>query len=360
MAGTKKKKVAKSKSDPDQELLRRIKSGQAMVEKQFGKGAIVRLDKPEDFPEVEVISTGSIVLDHVLGRYHPKKGRFVNCGVPRGRITEMFGPEGGGKSTLALHVIAEANRMGEYAAYIDNENAFDPDYAAEIGVDIKRLLVSQPESGEEALTIAQVMIRTGGIAVIVIDSVAMLVPKSELEGEIGDQHVGTGSRLLTQFIKKLKADVMRANVAMICVNQVRDKIGVTFGSKETTPMGRTLKHMSQLRIDVRRISQLKKKDAVIGSLVYVKTPKNRQAAPFRRAALDLIFGKGFSKESELVDLGVKYKVLKKIANTHSYNGADLGNGREQTREELVRVPELAVSIEKDILAAMLEEARNGI
>ena len=326
---------------PDQKLASRSKAIEAAVfqiEKQFGKGSVMKLGQKDVAIKVASIPTGSIAFDLALGI----------GGFPRGRVVEVFGPEATGKTTLAIHVIAEAQKQGGQAAFIDAEHALDPVYAGSIGVDVDNLLISQPDYGEQALEIAEVLVRSGAVDVIVVDSVAALVPKAELEGEMGDAHMGLQARLMSQALRKLTAIVSRSKTCFIFVNQIREKIGVFLGSPETTTGGRALKFYSSMRIDVRRITSLKDADSVIGNRVRVKIVKNKMAPPFRNAEFDIIFGLGISKEGDLVDCGVEFGLIEKSGTWYSYNGERIGQGRENVKKLLKENPELAAGLEREI------------
>ncbi|RLE06067.1 MAG: recombinase RecA [Candidatus Aminicenantes bacterium] len=321
-------------------------------EKHFVKGSVMKLGQKQAAVKVPVIPTGSISFDLSLGI----------GGFPRGRVVEIFGPEATGKTTLALHVIAEAQRRGGLAAFIDAEHALDPLYASRIGVDIDNLLVSQPDYGEQALEIAEVLVRSGAVDVIVVDSVAALVPKAELEGEMGDTHVGLQARLMSQALRKLTSIVSRSKTCFIFINQIREKIGFFLGSPETTTGGRALKFYASLRIDVRRITNLKEGDKVVGNRVKVKIVKNKLAPPFREAQFDIIYGEGISREGDLVDCGVEYGLIEKSGTWYSYKGERLGQGRDNVKNLLKQNKELAAELEKAIrqkvglpLEAMQEE-----
>ncbi|MCP2619761.1 recombinase RecA [Candidatus Aminicenantes bacterium AC-334-K16] len=329
------------KNSPDKNQLSKSKAVEAallQIEKQFGKGSVMKLGQKQAAVRVPVIPTGSISFDLSLGI----------GGFPRGRVVEIFGPEATGKTTLALHVIAEAQRRGGLAAFIDAEHALDPLYAARIGVDIDNLLVSQPDYGEQALEIAEVLVRSGAVDVVVVDSVAALVPKAELEGEMGDTHVGLQARLMSQALRKLTSIVSRSKTCFIFINQMREKIGFFLGSPETTTGGRALKFYASLRIDVRRITNLKEGDKVIGNRVKVKIVKNKLAPPFREAQFDVIYGEGISREGDLVDCGVEYGLIEKAGTWYSYKGERLGQGRDNVKNLLKENKELAAELERAI------------
>jgi recombination protein RecA len=303
------------------------------IEKQFGKGSIMRLGENTHM-QIGVVPTGALALDVALGV----------GGLPRGRIVEIYGPESSGKSTLATHVVAEAQRNGGTCAYIDAEHAMDPVYASAIGVNIDELLISQPDTGEQGLEIADMLIRSGSLDVIVIDSVAALVPRAEIEGEMGDTHVGLQARLMSQALRKLTGNLARSQTIAIFINQLREKIGVMFGSPETTPGGRALKFYASVRLDIRRIESLKDGSEVIGNRTRVKVVKNKCAPPFRQAEFDIMYGKGISREGSVIDLGVDLGIVKKSGAWFTYEGEQLGQGREKAKEFLVDNPELMVEI----------------
>jgi recombination protein RecA len=303
------------------EKTRILETAISQIEKQFGKGAIMRLGSKDVLVPVSVIPTGSLTLDAALGV----------GGFPRGRVVEIFGPESGGKTTLALHVTAEAQKMGGMAAFIDAEHALDPNYAKKLGVDVDNLLVAQPDSGEQALEIAETLIRTGGVDIVVIDSVAALVPKAELEGDMGDPSMGLQARLMSQALRKLTAIVSKSRTCLVFINQIREKIGVMFGNPETTTGGRALKFYATMRIDVRRIQAIKEGDRVVGSRTRGKVVKNKVAAPFREAEFDILYGEGISRESDLIDLGAERGVLEKSGTWFSFDGERIGQGRENAR-----------------------------
>jgi len=311
------------------------------IERQFGKGSIMRLGQREVLA-VSTISTGSIGVDAALGV----------GGIPRGRIVEIFGPESSGKTTLSLHVIAEAQKVGGLAAFIDAEHALDAEYAKKLGVDVDNLLVSQPDSGEQALEIAEMLVRSNAIDLIVIDSVAALVPRAELEGEMGDSHVGLQARLMSQALRKLTGIVSKSKTSLIFINQIREKIGVMFGSPETTTGGRALKFYASVRLDIRRTNQIKEGDEVVGSRVKVKVVKNKCAAPFRQAEFDVMYGEGISKSGELVDLGLEHKIVEKSGSWFSYGDMRLGQGRENSKAFIRENPDLDREIEGKVRKAM--------
>ena len=314
--------------------LKAAETALSQIERQFGKGSIMRLGAKE-FTAVSAISTGSIGVDAALGV----------GGVPRGRIIEIFGPESSGKTTLSLHIIAEAQRAGGLAAFIDAEHALDAEYAKKLGVDVDNLLVSQPDSGEQALEIAEVLVRSGAIDVIVIDSVAALVPRAELEGEMGDSHVGLQARLMSQAMRKLTAILAKSKTCMIFINQIREKIGVMFGNPETTTGGRALKFYSSVRLDIRRTNQIKEGEEVVGSRVKVKVVKNKVAAPFRQAEFDVGYGEGISKTGELLDIGLEHKIVEKSGSWFSYGDVRLGQGRENAKLFIKENADLFIEIE---------------
>ena len=310
------------------------------IEKDFGKGSIMMLGEASAKMNIEVIPTGALSLDIALGV----------GGIPRGRVIEIYGPESSGKTTVALHMIAEAQKMGGYAAFIDAEHALDPEYARHLGVDIDDLLISQPDNGEQALEIADALVRSGAIDIIVIDSVAALVPRAEIEGEMGDSHVGLQARLMSQALRKLTGLISKSKCATIFINQIREKVGVMFGNPETTTGGRALKFYSTVRMDVRRIDTLKNGNDVIGSRTRVKVVKNKVAPPFRQAEFDIMYGEGISRTSELVDLGVEFGILNKSGAWFSMGDTRLGQGRDNAKQFLKDNPEIANDIEGQIRA----------
>src|SRR6185312_3137113 len=308
------------------------------IEKQFGKGSIVRLGSKDAIVPVSVISSGSISLDHALGA----------GGFPRGRICEIFGPESSGKTTIALQVIAEAQKAGGMAAFIDVEHALDPAYARKLGVDVDNLLVSQPDYAEQALEITNALITSGSIDVLVVDSVAALVPKSELDGEMGDSHMGVQARLMSQAMRKLTGVVSKSNTCLIFINQIREKIGVMFGNPETTTGGRALKFYASIRLDIRRIAAIKDGDSVVGNRTKIKVVKNKVASPFREAEFDIIYGEGVSKEGDLLDLGVAHNIIEKSGSWYSYKGDRIGQGRENARQFLKDNGDIRTTIDTEL------------
>ena len=321
--------------------LKALQATMDKIEKDFGKGAIMKLgDRPEG--DVSVIPSGSIALDHALGV----------GGYPRGRVIEIFGPESSGKTTLAIHAIAEAQKAGGFAAIIDAEHAFDRTYAKNLGVDVDTLLISQPDNGEQALEIADDLIRSGAIDIIVVDSVAALTPKAEIEGEMGDQKMGLQARLMSQALRKLTANISKTNTCCIFINQLREKIGVMFGNPETTTGGNALKFYASVRIDVRKVTQLKDGEDPTGNRTRVKIVKNKMAPPFRKAEFDIVFGEGISKIGEIVDLGVEFDIIKKSGSWFSYGESKLAQGREAVKKLLMDNPELCEEIEGKIRETM--------
>ncbi len=321
----------------DKEKLKALEQAVTQIDRQFGKGALVRLgDRPQE--AIQAISTGSITVDAALGI----------GGVPRGRIIEIFGPESSGKTTLTLHIIAEAQKQGGLAAFIDAEHALDAEYAKKLGVDIENLMVSQPDSGEQALEIAEALVRSAAVDVVVVDSVAALVPKSELEGEMGDASVGVQARLMSQALRKLTAVVSKSQTTLIFINQIREKIGVMFGNPETTTGGRALKFYASVRIDIRRINAIKDGEEVVGSRTKVKVVKNKVASPFKQAEFDIGYGEGISKTGEMIDLGIEHKVVEKSGAWFSYGDLRIGQGRENSKQFLRDNPDIAGEIENRI------------
>jgi recombination protein RecA len=310
----------------------------SQIEKQFGKGSIMRLGAKEAVVPIAVISTGAVSLDAALGV----------GGLPRGRVVEVFGPESSGKTTIALQVIAEAQKNGGMAAFVDAEHALDPAYAKKLGVDVDNLLVSQPDYGEQALEIAEALVRSGAIDVLVVDSVAALVPKAELDGEMGDSHVGLQARLMSQALRKLTGIVSKSRTCLIFINQIREKIGVMFGNPETTTGGRALKFYSSVRIDIRRIAAIKDGDRVIGSRTRVKVVKNKVAAPFRDAEFDILYGEGISREGDLLDLAVNHDIVEKSGAWFSYKGERIGQGRENARQFFKDNRDIMAKVEAEV------------
>jgi recombination protein RecA len=318
-----------------------LETALAQIDRQFGKGSVMRLGSDERAP-VEVIPTGSIALDVALGI----------GGLPRGRIIEIYGPESSGKTTLTLHAIANVQRAGGIAAFIDAEHALDPEYARKLGVDIDALLVSQPDTGEQALEIADMLVRSGSIDLIVIDSVAALVPRAEIEGEMGDSHVGLQARLMSQALRKLTGGLSQTNTSMIFINQLREKIGVFFGSPETTAGGKALKFYASVRLDIRRIETLKDGTDAVGNRTRVKVVKNKMAPPFKQAEFDILYGTGISREGSLIDYGVDHGIVKKSGAWYTYEAEQLGQGKENSRNFLIENPDIAAEIEQKLLVKL--------
>ena len=325
-------------ADEKTEKGRAIDLTMAQIEKQFGKGSIMKLGSKGAVVPISVISTGAISFDAALGV----------GGFPRGRVVEIFGPESSGKTTIALQVIAEAQKQGGMAAFVDAEHALDPIYAAKLGVDVDNLLVSQPDYGEQALEIAEALVRSGAIDVLVVDSVAALVPKAELDGEMGDSHVGLQARLMSQALRKLTGIVAKSHTCLVFINQIREKIGVMFGSPETTTGGRALKFYSSVRVDIRRIGALKDGDAIIGNRTKAKIVKNKVASPFREAEFDILYGEGASREGDLIDMGVARNLVEKSGSWFSYGGERMGQGRENSRVYLKEHPAAAQKLDDDL------------
>ena len=328
-------------TDPKSEKFKAIESAVLQIERQFGKGAIMRLGARE-IVGIDFIPTGSLAVDYAIGI----------GGFPRGRVVEVFGPESSGKTTLALSVVGQAQRRGGTAAFIDAEHALDAEYARKLGVDIDNLLVSQPDIGEQALEIAEMLVRSNGVDVVVVDSVAALVPRAELEGEMGDSHVGLQARLMSQALRKLTAIVAKSNTCLVFINQIREKIGVMFGNPETTTGGRALKFYSSVRVDIRRIAAVKEGDVVTGSHVKVKIVKNKVAAPFRQAEFDIDYGEGISHSGELIDMGVENKLVTKSGAWYNYGDVRLGQGRENAKQFLRENPDLAEEVDRKLRAAL--------
>ena len=335
--------IPRESSDKRNEAL---KNALSQIEKQFGKGSIMRLGADTRL-DVAGVTTGSLSLDLALG----------GKGVPKGRVVEVFGPEGSGKTTLCLTVIANVQKSGGQAAFIDAEHALDPQYAKKLGVNLDSLLLSQPDSGEQALEIAEILVRSNGVDIIVVDSVAALVPKAELEGEMGDAHVGLQARLMSQALRKLTAAVAKSNTSLIFINQLREKIGIMFGNPETTPGGRALKFYSSVRIDVRRVGHLKDGETEVGTRVRANIVKNKIAPPFKKAEFDMLFASGISYEGDLLDLGEEQQVIERSGSWIAYKGEKIGQGRERGREFLCEHPEIAIKIENEIRIKMGLEPR---
>ena len=320
------------------------------IERQFGKGAIMRLGDGTAVPDVQVFSSGSIVLDHALGI----------GGLPKGRVIEIYGPESSGKTTMTLHAIAECQKAGGTAAFVDAEHALDPGYAEKLGVNVEDLLVSQPDTGEQALEIVDMLVRSGAIDMVVIDSVAALTPKAEIEGDMGDTHVGLQARLMSQALRKLTGNIKRSNCMVIFINQIRMKIGVMFGSPETTTGGNALKFYSSIRLDIRRIGALKRGDEVVGNQTRVKVVKNKMAPPFKQAEFEILYGEGISREGELIDLGVEHNFVDKAGAWYSYQGDRIGQGKENVRQFLKDNPDMANSIEKQVREALMPTKKEDV
>ncbi|MDA8383107.1 MAG: recombinase RecA [Betaproteobacteria bacterium] len=335
----------------DENKSKALAAALAQIEKQFGKGSIMRLGDNEVVPDIQVVSTGSLGLDIALGV----------GGLPRGRIVEIYGPESSGKTTLTLQTIAEMQKLGGTAAFIDAEHALDPQYAQKLGVDVSDLLISQPDTGEQALEIADMLVRSGSVDIVVVDSVAALTPKAEIEGEMGDTHVGLQARLMSQALRKLTANIKRSNTLVIFINQIRMKIGVMFGNPETTTGGNALKFYASVRLDIRRTGSIKKGEEVVGNETRVKVVKNKVSPPFKQADFDVLYGEGISREGEIVELGVLHKLIEKSGAWYSYNGDRIGQGKDNAREFLKEHPSLAQEIEARIrsqvgIAALASDA----
>ncbi len=316
------------------------------IEKQFGKGSVMRMGDVGAARDIDVVSTGSLALDVALGI----------GGLPRGRVVEIYGPESSGKTTLTLQAIAEAQKAGGTAAFVDAEHALDPTYAEKLGVQIDDLLVSQPDTGEQALEIADMLVRSGAVDIVVVDSVAALTPKAEIEGEMGDSHMGLHARLMSQALRKLTANIKRSNTLVIFINQIRMKIGVMFGNPETTTGGNALKFYASVRLDIRRTGAIKKGDEVVGNETRVKVVKNKMAPPFRQAEFEILYGEGISRQGELIDLGVKHDIVDKAGAWYSYNGERIGQGKDNVRNFLKDNPEIADDIDRQLRAKLLAKA----
>lgn len=321
----------------DQEKLKALNEALGKIEKDFGKGSVMRLGEATSL-EIDTISTGSIGLDIAIGI----------GGLPKGRIVEIYGPESSGKTTVALHCVAEAQKDGGIAAFIDAEHALDPVYAKALGVDVENLIISQPDTGEQALEIAEALIRSGAIDIIVVDSVAALVPKAEIEGDMGDSHVGLQARLMSQALRKLTGSIKKSNCVAIFINQLREKVGIMFGNPETTPGGRALKFYASVRMDIRRIDSIKQGDGITGNRTRVKIVKNKVAPPFKQAEFDIMYNEGISKEGNIVDVGVKENIVQKSGAWFSYGDIRLGQGRENAKQYLKENPAVALDIENQI------------
>jgi recombination protein RecA len=325
-----------------EDKMKALSAALSQIDKQFGKGSVMRLGDNDVSRDIQAVSTGSLGLDIALGV----------GGLPRGRVVEIYGPESSGKTTLTLQVIAEMQKMGGTAAFIDAEHALDPNYAGKLGVDVDNLLVSQPDTGEQALEIADMLVRSGSVDVVVVDSVAALTPKAEIEGEMGDSHMGLQARLMSQALRKLTANIKRTNTLVIFINQIRMKIGVMFGSPETTTGGNALKFYASVRLDIRRIGAIKKGDEIIGNETKVKVVKNKVSPPFKEAFFDILYGQGISHEGEIIELGVTHKLVDKSGSWYAYNGEKIGQGKDNAREYLKEHPEIAQEIEAKIRAAV--------
>jgi len=328
-----------NKDDKDKAL----EAAMLQIQKQFGKGAIMKLGSEAANMGIEAIPTGSVSLDIATGV----------GGIPRGRIVEIFGPESSGKTTLTLHIIAEAQKMGGKAAFIDAEHALDPEYARNLGVDINELLVSQPDTGEQALEICEMLVRSNAIDVVVIDSVAALVPRAEIQGEMGDSHVGLQARLMSQALRKLAGVISKSNTSVLFINQLREKVGIMFGNPEVTTGGRALKFYSSMRLDVRRIESIKSGDAVLGNRTRVKVVKNKVAPPFKQAEFDIMYGKGISREGDVLDCAVEAKIVEKAGSWYSFNGDRIGQGRENVKAFLMEHKDILVQIEERLLSNVI-------
>jgi recombination protein RecA len=324
----------------DENKSKALAAALSQIEKQFGKGSIMRMGDQPEKQDIQVVSTGSLGLDLALGV----------GGLPRGRIVEIYGPESSGKTTLTLQVIAEMQKLGGVAAFIDAEHALDPQYAGKLGVNVSDLLISQPDTGEQALEICDMLVRSGSVDVVVVDSVAALTPKAEIEGEMGDSHMGLQARLMSQALRKLTANIKRANTLVIFINQIRMKIGVMFGNPETTTGGNALKFYASVRLDIRRTGAIKRGDEVIGSETRVKVVKNKVAPPFKQAEFDILYGEGISREGEIIEMGVNMKLVEKAGAWYSYKGEKIGQGKDNAREYLREHSEIAQEIEAKIRA----------
>jgi recombination protein RecA len=327
----------------DENRAKALSAALGQIEKQFGKGSVMRMGDTSAVRNIEAISTGSLTLDIALGV----------GGLPKGRVVEIYGPESSGKTTLTLQVVAEAQKMGGTAAFIDAEHALDPQYAEKLGVNVDELLVSQPDTGEQALEITDMLVRSGAVDVVIIDSVAALTPKAEIEGDMGDSHVGLQARLMSQALRKLTANIKRTNCLVIFINQIRMKIGVMFGNPETTTGGNALKFYSSVRLDIRRTGAIKKGEEVVGSDTRVKVVKNKVAPPFKQVQFEILYGEGISHQGEIIELGVQQGIIKKAGAWYSYNGDRIGQGKENVRNFLKENPDIANEIEERIRAELL-------
>lgn len=330
----------------DENRKKALAAALSQIEKQFGKGSVMRMGDANAVRNIEVVSTGSLSLDLALGV----------GGVPKGRVIEIFGPESSGKTTMTLHIVAEAQKTGGTCAFVDAEHALDPVYAEKLGVDMDELLVSQPDTGEQALEITDMLVRSGAVDVVVVDSVAALTPKAEIEGDMGDSHVGLQARLMSQALRKLTGNIKRSNTVVIFINQIRMKIGVMFGNPETTTGGNALKFYSSVRLDIRRTGAIKKGDEVVGNETRVKVVKNKVAPPFRQATFEILYGEGVSREGEIIELGVAQGLIEKSGAWYSYNGDRIGQGKENVRNFLKENPDIARHVETQIRAALIPES----
>jgi recombination protein RecA len=334
----------------DENRKKALSAALSQIEKQFGKGSVMRLGDGTSIRDIETVSTGSLGLDIALGI----------GGLPKGRVVEIYGPEASGKTTMTLQVVAEIQKQGGTAAFVDAEHALDPTYARAVGVNVDDLLISQPDTGEQALEITDMLVRSGAVDLVVVDSVAALTPKAEIEGEMGDTHVGLQARLMSQALRKLTANIKRSNCLVIFINQIRMKIGVMFGSPETTTGGNALKFYSSVRLDIRRIGAIKKGDEVLGNETRVKVVKNKVAPPFKKAEFEILYGQGVSREGEIIDLGVAEGIVEKSGSWYSYNGDRVGQGKENAREYLIENPEVAAEIEKQLRARLLPSGPKAV
>ncbi|BBN60197.1 recombinase RecA [Hydrogenovibrio marinus] len=333
----------------DENKKKALEAALGQIEKQFGKGSIMRMGDQSVARDIEAISTGSLGLDIALGI----------GGLPRGRIVEIYGPESSGKTTLTLHVIAEMQKTGGTAAFVDAEHALDPIYAEKLGVDLDNLLVSQPDTGEQALEITDSLVRSGAVDVVVVDSVAALTPKAEIEGEMGDSHMGLQARLMSQALRKLTANIKRTNTLVIFINQIRMKIGVMFGNPETTTGGNALKFYSSVRLDIRRIGAIKKGEEILGNETRVKVVKNKVAPPFKQVEFDILYGEGISREGEVIDLGVKEKLIEKAGAWYSYQGQKIGQGKDNVRQYLKENPEINETLQAQIKEKLMPAKKDA-